>query len=320
MLPVHCYNDGDKMKKISKIVIIPLTAVLLIAVGLLSVGAEMYYDYFGYTYTIYNNTSISLAGWDNRTSELVIPDKIGSRYFISVANSGLKDNTEITLVDFSQVTALKRIGMDAFNGCSGIAHPIVLPDSLIVINDGAFQDCSSMPGIIMNSSLTAIPEQCCLRCSSLSDVKLNEGLESIQRIAFAYCTSLEYIEIPQSVSFIDRTAFYGDDNLTLGVYSGSYAQEYAIDNNITYILLDGVKLGDVDGKDGVNINDVTAIQSCLAELTTLEGVYLQAADANQDGIVDISDATAIQMYLAEYELPYPIGQYFTKEVVTQENN
>ena len=67
-------------------------------------------------------------------------------------------------------------------------------------------------------------------------------------------------------------------------------------------------------------NDVTMIQSYLAELTTLEGIYLHAADANQDGIVDISDATAIQMYIAEYELPYPIGQYFTKEVVTQENN
>ncbi len=33
-----------------------------------------------------------------------------------------------------------------------------------------------------------------------------------------------------------------------------------------------------------------------------------AADANQDGALDISDATAIQMYLADYKLPYPIGQ------------
>ena len=79
-------------------------------------------------------------------------------------------------------------------------------------------------------------------------------------------------------------------------------------------------LGDVDGVDNVNINDVTAIQSHLAEINTVEGVFLLAADANQDDIVDISDATAIQMKLAEYVLPYPIGQYVTKEVVTQESN
>ena len=46
-------------------------------------------------------------------------------------------------------------------------------------------------------------------------------------------------------------------------------------------------------------------------------MYLLAADANQDDIVDISDATAIQMKLAEYELPYPIGQYITKEIVSE---
>ena len=75
--------------------------------------------------------------------------------------------------------------------------------------------------------------------------------------------------------------------------------------------------GDADGDGRVNVQDVTAIQSHLAELKTVEGIYLRAADANQDDIVDISDATAIQMKLAEYELPYPIGQYITKEIVSE---
>ena len=90
------------------------------------------------------------------------------------------------------------------------------------------------------------------------------------------------------------------------------AHKYALENNINYTLLDGVKLGDANGDGSVNINDVTTIQRHLAELETLEGIYLHAADANQDGTVDIVDATAIQMYLAEYEMDYPIGEVMTQ--------
>lgn len=46
----------------------------------------------------------------------------------------------------------------------------------------------------------------------------------------------------------------------------------------------------------------------LAELEEFDEYQQLAADANQDGALDISDATAIQMYLADYKLPYPIGQ------------
>ena len=77
-------------------------------------------------------------------------------------------------------------------------------------------------------------------------------------------------------------------------------------------LQDGVKLGDTDGDGHVNINDVTQIQRHLAELETLEGIYLYAADANCDGDLDISDATAIQMFIAKYKVPYPIGDLITQ--------
>lgn len=114
------------------------------------------------------------------------------------------------------------------------------------------------------------------------------------------------------MSFISDYAFNGDSTLTLGVWYGTAGYDYAIVQNIPYVLLDGIKLGDVSGDGSVNINDVTTIQRYLAELETLEGIYLHAADANQDGTVDISDATIIQMYLAEYEMEYPIGEVMTQ--------
>ena len=62
----------------------------------------------------------------------------------------------------------------------------------------------------------------------------------------------------------------------------------------------------------VSLKIIAQIQRHLAELETLEGIYLYAADANCDGDLDISDATAIQMFLAEYEIPYPIGEIITQ--------
>ena len=141
---------------------------------------------------------------------------------------------------------------------------------------------------------------------------LNDTVDRIGDYAFANCRNLEYFEIPTTVSDISDAAFQNDENLTLGVWYGSYGYDYAIAQNIPYVLLDGVKLGDASGDGSVNINDVTTIQRYLAELETLEGVYLHAADANQDGTVDIADATVIQMYLAEYEMEYPIGEVMTQ--------
>ena len=73
------------------------------------------------------------------------------------------------------------------------------------------------------------------------------------------------------------------------------------------MLLDGVKLGDVNGDDIISIYDVTQIQRHLAEYELLQGIYDHVADVNGDGFIDINDATDLQKYLAEYEMEYAIG-------------
>lgn len=286
------------MKKNCKILLCSAIAVLLVFTACFCAGAETYFEYDGYTYTVHNNTSISLAGWNNSTTDLVVPDKILSRYFISVANKGLAGNTVITSVDFSDTTRLKRIGMYAFSGCTGINQTITMPSALTTINEGAFQNCTSLPGIICNSSLVAIPEQCFYGCTMLSDVQLNDGLQRIERIAFANCPSLEYIEIPQSVSFIDPTAFYNCNNLTLGVYDNSYALQFAVNNNIPYVIIDGYEKGDVNLSGNVDITDATLIQKYCARMITFTEQQLRLADVNNTGVVDVRCATTIQRMIA----------------------
>lgn len=60
------------------------------------------------------------------------------------------------------------------------------------------------------------------------------------------------------------------------------------------------KVGDADGNYEISIADATEIQKHLADLTTLEGVNLRAADIGNKGAPSISDATMIQYYLAGF--------------------
>ena len=61
----------------------------------------------------------------------------------------------------------------------------------------------------------------------------------------------------------------------------------------------GIKLGDVNGDNVVDITDATLIQQYAAETIEFSEAQKKAADVNHDGNVDVSDATMVQMYVAE---------------------
>lgn len=299
------------MKNIIKILLCFLLVCVLAALSVSGAFAEIIYQYYGFSYTIINNDSVSVCGWDDSANEVVIPESINNRAVISIDNRAFINDEAISKISFEEAKELYWIGMFSFKGCTGLTA-VSLPSQITYIGTAAFEDCVSLASVEYNATVDNVPNQCFYRCSGLSSVSLSDNIETIGNYAFAECSSLEYLEIPKTATQISNTAFDGDENLILGVWCDSYAYQYAKNNNIPYVLLDGVKLGDASGDGSVNINDVTTIQRHLAELETLEGIYLHAADANQDGTLDIADATIIQMYLAEYEMEYPIGEVMTQ--------
>ena len=64
--------------------------------------------------------------------------------------------------------------------------------------------------------------------------------------------------------------------------------------------------GDINRDGKINNKDVTLLFRHLNG----DGVSVDktACDTNGDGRITISDATEIQKYVAEYEIPYPIGK------------
>ena len=289
-----------------------LAAAILLLLSVFSAFAEMIFTVDGFSFFVISNSGVSVCGWDNRSPELVLPERITFRYVEEIDNNAFSDNSEITSVDFSNTTRLDKIGIRAFENCTSINQPVVIPETVTTIYHGAFLNCTSLPSVDIKANINLISSEMFYGCSSLDNVTIPDSVTEIQSLAFARCTSLTYVELSKNINSINETAFYGCENLTLGVWYDSYAYHYAVDNNINYTLLDGVKLGDINGDDNININDVTLIQRHLAELEQLEGIYLYVADANQDSTVDIADATTLQMSIAEYELIFPIGEVVTK--------
>lgn len=78
----------------------------------------------------------------------------------------------------------------------------------------------------------------------------------------------------------------------------------------------GYILGDADLDGNVNINDVTCIQTFIAEMPLGDGISQLGADVDANGEVEIADATLLQQWLAEMETPYPIGEQ-PEETTTQ---
>ena len=63
----------------------------------------------------------------------------------------------------------------------------------------------------------------------------NYSVTSIRENAFSDWTGLTSVVIPGSVKSIGDDAFYSCTNLTVYCRSGSYAETYAIENDISYI-------------------------------------------------------------------------------------
>jgi hypothetical protein len=75
--------------------------------------------------------------------------------------------------------------------------------------------------------------------TTLISVKIENGVQSIGTLAFLGCSSLSKVVIPESVTSIGTKAFYNcARDFTIYCYSGSYAEQYAIDNSLNYVIMD----------------------------------------------------------------------------------
>lgn len=69
----------------------------------------------------------------------------------------------------------------------------------------------------------------------METLALPDNVTTINSEAFAHCNSLKETYIPESVNEIAENAFDECDSLTIKGKSGSYAEEYAKENDIDFV-------------------------------------------------------------------------------------
>jgi hypothetical protein len=86
---------------------------------------------------------------------------------------------------------------------------VTIPDSVTVIERGAFAYCCSLVAVTIPSSVTVIREEAFHQCSSLAMMSIPDSVTVIERRAFGYCCSLVAVTIPSSVTVIEAGVFSG---------------------------------------------------------------------------------------------------------------
>ena len=171
------------------------------------------------------------------------------------------------------------IGRSAFYNCSWL-HSITIPASVTHIGDWVVGFCylmtdiivdpsnevySSADGILYNKdksvllacttdksdetyvfspTVTGIGNAAFVNNKHIVNAFIPENISSIGDHAFSGCHELKNVIIPDTVTSFGKDVFGLDENVTLSVFPGSSAENYAIANNIPYQVLDVLFLPD----------------------------------------------------------------------------
>ena len=100
----------------------------------------------------------------------------------------------------------------AFHGCESLQE-ITIPPSVASIGCHAFDGCESLKEITIPSGVISIGSHAFERCESLQEITISPNVTSIENCTFFRCRSLQEITIPPSVTSIAGSAFEGCESL-----------------------------------------------------------------------------------------------------------
>lgn len=200
----------------------------------------------------------AFSGCSGLTGELKLPGGL------TVIGKGLFQHCSGLGGELKLPDSITEIGEYAFYNCSSLTGELKLPDSVTEIGNYAFNNCSGLTGELkLPVGLTVIKDGTFQGCSGLTGrLNLPDSVTEIGNYAFAYCTNLiKNVEIASTVEKIGENAFHGGNGIAritvLGMetaiqsgglgrhsfisgYDGSTAENYAVENDCAFILLENV--------------------------------------------------------------------------------
>lgn len=129
-------------------------------------------------------------------------------------------------------------GMKTVVCCSNLhSENYRIPEKSTKIESGAFSGNTSIKKLIVPSQIKKISRSVFSFMKVLEEVIIEEGVEKILDNAFECCYELKRIVIPTSVISIKKSAFAKCENVVLVVKPGSYAESFAKENKLAFVLI-----------------------------------------------------------------------------------
>ncbi len=100
-----------------------------------------------------------------------------------------------------------RIGSNAFERCDSAPFSLDLPKHLTMIEDDAFDKCTSLQNITIPESTSHIGENAFRKCAKLRSVEIPESVTVIRAGTFSFCSSLQEVKMPGFIVSIGDRAF-----------------------------------------------------------------------------------------------------------------
>lgn len=114
---------------------------------------------------------------------------------------------------------------------------VAIPNYILKIGKDAFECSKTLKGIVMHNGITDIGTYAFNACTNLSTVILSNSLTRLDVGTFSGCLRLSNIMIPASITYISEDAFENCGEFTIYTSAGSYAEQFANENNINVVLL-----------------------------------------------------------------------------------
>ena len=196
-----------------------------------------------------------------------------------------------SLSSFNFPAQLTTIGSSAFCKSTVLQGDVVLPQSVKVIKNNAFQDCDRMKSITFSEELTTLESEALYGCDSLQAIVFPKHLKTIPRNLCGYCRQLQSIVFPEDVETIEGYAFqYCGVKGTLTLP----ATLKTIKDHAFYRM----EMQHIDFPEGIQTIGNSSFQSCEslldvtlpASLTRLEGYAFDGCD-NLFAVVFPDDVT-----------------------------
>lgn len=151
-----------------------------------------------------------------------------------------------------------------------------------------FEPTYTVNGVVCN--LTSVDQFAFESNTTITSIVFPETLTLIDEGAFWGCSSLKTVTFLSGDVDISEYAFDSADGITIIGIAGSSVEEYAKTNGFGFVPLgDEAVKGDIDLDGDLDADDLALLRKTLIKKLTLSGDALTAADAHNDGIIDIRD-------------------------------